>query len=72
MSLEGNLDLECNSDLGKSCLLRSMLSHWLRRNYHETRFGSPTWENLANAVKKGGDTALVANILGAHCQNYAL
>ena len=49
--------------------LDKVLSHWLRRNYREAKFGSPTWENLANVVKKSGDTALAAKIWGAHCQN---
>ena len=49
--------------------LNEVLAHWLKENYHEARFGSPTWQNLANAVKKSGDTALAAKILGAHCQN---
>ena len=52
--------------------LNEVLAHWLRRNYHEARFGSPSCENLTIAIKKSGHTALAAKIWGVHCQNYAL
>ena len=44
--------------------LTEMLKHWLRRNYDEAKHGSPTWDNLANAVKKSGDAALAHDIRG--------
>ena len=46
--------------------LNKVLTHWLRRNYNVARFGVPTWQNLANAVKKTGDPALAAKIWPEH------
>ena len=46
--------------------LNTVLSHWLRRNYREAKFGCPTWQSLANAVKKSGDPALAAKIWAKH------
>ena len=46
--------------------LNKVLTHWLRRNYNVARFGGPTWQNLANAVKKSGDPALAAKIWPEH------
>ena len=43
------------------CLVE-MLKHWLRRNYNEAKYGSPTWENLAIAVEKSNDPALADTI----------
>ena len=48
----------------KECLT-AMLKHWLRRNY-ETRYGSPTWDTLANAVEKSDDAALAHDIRKKH------
>ena len=42
--------------------LTETLKHWLRRNYNEAKHGSPMWDNLANAVEKGGDAALAHGI----------
>ena len=46
--------------------LDKVLTHWLKRNYLEARFGRPTWQSLANAVKRSGDPALAANIWPEH------
>ena len=46
--------------------LNAVLTHWLRRNYDEARFGCPTWQNLANAIAKSGDHALANKILAKH------
>ena len=49
----------------KQCLIE-VLKNWLRRNtYKGARYGSPTWENLANAVEKSNDPAL-ANTIREH------
>ena len=49
----------------KECLAE-MLKHWLKRNtYKEARYGSPTWETLANAVEKS-DVALADTIREDH------
>ena len=42
--------------------LNEVLKAWLRWNYHETSFGCPSWQSLANAVKRSGDPALAAKI----------
>ena len=42
--------------------LNEVLAHWLRENYHKAKFGRPTWENLANAVKRSGDPAIATKI----------
>ena len=49
----------------KECL-SEMLKHWLRRNYDEAKFGSPTLNNLANAVEKSDDPALACDIRENH------
>ena len=41
-----------------------MLKHWLRRNYDKARFGPATWDNLANAIEKVGDSPLADDIRG--------
>ena len=38
--------------------LVEMLNYWLKRHYNEAKFGSPTWETLANAVERSNDAAL--------------
>ena len=47
--------------------LNQVLAHWLKRNYREAKFGGrPTWENLANAVKRSDDRALADKIWAEH------
>ena len=46
--------------------LGEMLKYWLKRNYNETKFGSPTWESLANAVERSNDAALADAIREHH------
>ena len=43
------------------CLIE-MLTLWLNKNYNTERFGNPSWELLASAVKDhaGGNNAALA------------
>ena len=61
----GEIQADNQRDGVRECL-NEVLAHWLRRNYDEERFGRPTWQSLANAVKKSGDRALADKILAKH------
>ena len=52
---------------GVNQCLGEMLKSWLKKKtYKEARYGSPTWENLANAVEKSDDPALADTIREHH------
>ena len=50
-----------NRDDMDDCLIE-MLTLWLNKNYNTERFGNPSWELLASAVKDhaGGNNAALA------------
>ena len=56
---------DCQQEGVRECL-NNVLAHWLRRNYHEARFGCPTWQSLANAIERSGDRALATKIWPEH------
>ena len=66
----GEEDLDTIGDKNKAqgnkeCMVE-MLKHWLKRNYDTDKYGLPTWNSLADAVEKSGDSALADTIRKNH------
>ena len=55
-----NADYQCK---GVGECFDQVLEAWLKRKYDVARFGPPTWQSLANAVKRSGDPAFADKIL---------
>ena len=56
--------VRADNPLNAKACLRACLAHWLRWNYDVDKYGKPTMEKLAAAIKEMGLKHVASKILG--------